>query len=76
MYTHKLYPKNDLNVYDIISINLKFILSTNSSTRTIYFILLLGGVEIYFHLSRAISTTRTVFRLNTNQGHAYEDYLN
>ena len=27
------YPKNDLNVYDIISINLKFILSTNSSTR-------------------------------------------
>ena len=27
------YPKNDLNVYDILSINLKFILSTNSSTR-------------------------------------------
>jgi len=27
------YPRNDLNVYDIISINLKFILSTNSSTR-------------------------------------------
>ena len=27
------YPKNDLNVYNIISINLKFILSTNSSTR-------------------------------------------
>lgn len=28
------YPKNDLNVYDFISINLKIILSTNSSTRT------------------------------------------
>jgi hypothetical protein len=27
------YPKNDLNVYDFISINLKIILSTNSSTR-------------------------------------------
>ena len=23
--------------------------------------------------SRAISTTRTIFRLNTNQSHAYED---
>lgn len=29
----QIYPKNDLNVYDVISINLKFILSTNSSTR-------------------------------------------
>jgi hypothetical protein len=27
------YPKNDLNVYDIISEKLKFSLSTNSSTR-------------------------------------------
>jgi len=25
------------------------------------------------NLSRAISTTRTIFRLNTNQSHAYED---
>jgi hypothetical protein len=25
--------------------------------------------------SRAISTTRTVFRLNTNQSHAYEDLV-
>ena len=29
------YPKNDLNVHDVISINLKIILSTNSSTRTL-----------------------------------------
>jgi hypothetical protein len=29
---------------------------------------------VNFYLSRAISTTRTVFRLNTNQSHAYEDY--
>ena len=28
-----LYPKNDLNVHDVKSINFKFILSTNSSTR-------------------------------------------
>ena len=28
-----LYPRNDLNVYDLASINLKIILSTNSSTR-------------------------------------------
>jgi hypothetical protein len=27
---------------------------------------------VYFNYSRAISTTRTVFRLNTNQGDAYE----
>jgi len=26
-----------------------------------------------FNQSRAISTTRTVFRLNTNQSHAYEN---
>lgn len=26
-----------------------------------------------FHQSRATSTTRTVFRLNTNRGHAYEE---
>jgi hypothetical protein len=32
------YPKNDLNVYDVISINLNFILSTSSSTR-IFFLL-------------------------------------
>jgi len=35
-------------------------------------------VYIYFvniNQSRAISTTRTVFRLNTNQSHAYEDSL-
>ena len=29
-----IYPKNDLNVHDIISTKLKFVLSTNSSTRT------------------------------------------
>ncbi len=34
---------------------------------TIYFILFI------FNQSRAISTTRTVFRLNTNQSHAYEN---
>jgi hypothetical protein len=28
-----------------------------------------------FNQSRAISTTRTIFRLNTNQSHAYEDLL-
>ena len=28
---------------------------------------------VYFHDSRATSATRTVFRLNTNQSHAYED---
>ena len=28
-----------------------------------------------FNQSRAISTTRTVFRLNTNWSHAYENYL-
>ena len=27
------YPKNELNVHDIISVKLKFTLSTNSSTR-------------------------------------------
>ncbi len=27
------YPKNDLNVHDVISIKLKIILSTSSSTR-------------------------------------------
>ena len=30
---HVLYPKNDLNVHDITSTKLKFVLSTNSSTR-------------------------------------------
>ena len=30
---------------------------------------------VKFNQSRAISTTRTVFRLNTNQSHAYEDPL-
>lgn len=29
--------------------------------------------NIYY--SRAISTTRTIFRLNTNQSHSYEDHL-
>ena len=28
-----IYPKEDLNLYDIISTKLKFVLSTNSSTR-------------------------------------------
>jgi len=30
-------------------------------------------IIVNFNQSRAISTTRTVFRLNTNQSHAYED---
>jgi len=34
-----------------------------------------GGGIVNINKSRAISTTRTVFRLNTNQNHAYEDYL-
>jgi hypothetical protein len=34
-FRHFLYPKNDLNVHDITSTKLKFVLSTNSSTRTI-----------------------------------------
>ena|SRR5580692_2017932 len=29
------YPKEDLNLYDVISTKLKFVLSTNSSTRTL-----------------------------------------
>lgn len=39
------------------------------------------SIVIYLHnnfkgnISRAISITRTVFRLNTNQSHAYEDYI-
>ena len=32
-----MYPKNDLNVHDITSTKLKFVLSTNSSTRTFFF---------------------------------------
>ena len=32
---YHFYPRNDFNVYDMISINLKFILSTSSSTRTL-----------------------------------------
>lgn len=33
------------------------------------------GVLLMFNYSQASSPTWTVFRLNTNQGHAYEDYL-
>ena len=33
------------------------------------------GVLLKVNKSRAISTTRTIFRLNTSQGHAYEDYM-
>ena len=32
-----------------------------------------GGVSFIFNYSRATSVTRTVFRLNTNQSHSYED---
>jgi hypothetical protein len=32
------------------------------------------GVLLVIYYSRATSTTRTVFRLNTSQSHAYEDY--
>ena len=34
-----------------------------------------GGGIVNFNLSRATSATRTIFRLNTNQGHAYEAHL-
>jgi len=40
-----------------------------------YALVLTGGGIVNINKSRAISTTRTVFRLNTNQNHAYEDYL-
>ena len=32
-FSCSFYPKNDLNVHDITSTKLKFVLSTNSSTR-------------------------------------------
>ena len=35
----------------------------------------LFGCIVYINYSRASSPTRTVFRLNTNQSYAYEDYL-
>ncbi len=34
-----------------------------------------GGGIVHCNESRAISTTRTIFRLNNNQSRAYEDYL-
>lgn len=44
---NNIYPKNDLNVYDVISINLKIILSTNSSTRIIKTLILKKLEKIY-----------------------------
>lgn len=50
-------------------------------TKFLIFILLkikIIGLNMHFFnrlKSRATSTTRTIFRLNPNQGHAYEDYL-
>lgn len=46
-----MYPKNDLNVHDITSTKLKFVLSTNSSTRTFFFLIDLlsfGGWSLTF----------------------------
>lgn len=40
-YNYDIYPRNDLNVYDNVSANLKFALSTNSSTRIFFFFYLI-----------------------------------
>jgi hypothetical protein len=46
------YPKNDLNVYDDTSANLKFALSTNSSTRILVKLpsIICFWVPFYYHI--------------------------
>jgi len=48
------YPRNDLNVYDHKSANLKFALSTNSITRIIFF---LFNIDIFFLITLNLTLT-------------------
>ena len=54
-----------LNIFNINK-NLLFVFTSVSEE---------GGGIVNCNESRAISTTRTIFRLNNNQSRAYEDYL-